>query len=246
MEKELRIKLNNTLTEKALKDVLRAKDIISYLLLFNEFKTAHNTTEKEIDTISLKDIYYIRKNSTTKYIITKAYIDTTDNTILLTLSNEIEENKINIIKEIEENRIKIYSSDTIYSSAKLQYINIKALEKIYKNIIRVAKEKGVKIAYKNSTKKQIDTLKKEYIKAYEEYKTLFNNLCAAWKKMENLYIGFTNTEEYKVLSDIDRQLQRLNYRAEGNYYSQAIDLDYHLKDLYNTILNDGGVIKITL
>ena len=191
-------------------------------------------------------MYYIRKNSTTKYIITKAYIDTTDNIILLTLSNEIEENRINITKEIEENRIKIYSSDTIYSSAKLQYINIKALEKIYKDIIRVAKEKGVKIAYKNSTKKQIDTLKKEYIKAYEEYKTLFNNLCAAWKKMENLYIGFTDTEEYKVLSDIDRQLQRLNYRAEGNYYNQAIDLDYHLKDLYNTILNDGGVIKITL
>ena len=64
--------------------------------------------------------------------------------------------------------------------------------------------------------------------------------------MENTYIGFTDTEEYKVLSDIDRQLQRLNYRTEGNYYSQGIDLDYRLKDLYNTVLNDGGVIKITL
>ena len=49
-----------------------------------------------------------------------------------------------------------------------------------------------------------------------------------------------------MLSDIDRQLQRLNYRTEGNYYSQGIDLDYRLKDLYNTVLNDGGVIKITL
>ena len=246
MKKELRIKLNNTLTQKALKDNLRAKDIIKYLLSFNEFKTAHNATEKEINDISLKDLYYIRKNSTTKYIITKAYINTSDNVIILTLSNEIEENKINIIKEIEENRIKIYSNSTIYSSAKLQYINIKALEKIYKDIIRVAKEKGVKIAYKNSTKKQIVTLKKEYTKAYEEYKKLFNTLCESWKKMENLYMGFTDTEEYKVLSDIDRQLQRLNYRTERNYYRQAIDLGYHLKDLYNTVLNDGGVIKITL
>lgn len=163
-------------------------------------------------------------------------------------NEEIELEKV----EINKNYIYITSESAVFENIeKCEHIDFSELLKKYKEIIKISKDKKVKISYRDGTKKFLENNLNlhEYENEYQKYIDDFEKLAYLWKnKLENggIKVGYSDDvivqELIKPLSD---KIKKYFHRSE--LLSQVNELAYKLNNLHEKLsYEDCNLVKIYL
>ena len=148
-------------------------------------------------------------------------------------------------KTIENDKIKITSDCTIFANcSRLPEININDILDKHKEIVKIAKQKGIKVSYKNKSKKTLMEHKDLYLQEVKQRNQIFDTLKNKWKSKlkKGLYCGLSDDEEYHELSELDRQLQRYGYRSTS--ISIVSEINHMLDKQLNSVTYNNDIEKI--
>lgn len=156
--------------------------------------------------------------------------------------------KIMLVEQIIENdRVKITSDCTMFANwSRLEELNINDILNKYKQVIKAAKQKNIKISYKHKTKQILTENKDLYTQEVKQRNQVFDTLKNKWelKLQKGIYSGYIDDEEMKELSELDCQLQKYVYRS--CVLSIIGELNYRLDQLLNRVLTNNDIEKIWL
>lgn len=150
---------------------------------------------------------------------------------------------------VNENKIYVTSDSTCYINLeKVEKIDIKGLLELYKEIIKIAKEKKVSISYKNGYKKKLIELEHSYNVAYSDYEESFNDLVWLWKLQleQGIRVGYRDDVlYYKAILPIKFKIEKMFNRDQ--VMSIIKEIKYSLEKTKDDLTKDemfGVVTKI--
>jgi hypothetical protein len=126
--------------------------------------------------------------------------------------------------------IQVSSSDactTFCSQSRIPTFDIDELSDKYKRVIRLAKQKGIKVNYHRkpmTTKSHIESLRKDYPTQMATYNAIFDELVAAWeqKAPKGMFSGYGDDDEYNAAVKIAHKLNPLHTRSSVIGQAQGI------------------------
>lgn len=233
MKKE--IKLNEELVKGINSGSIKAVDLVKFLITVEGIKY-----NKEL---ALEDVS-INMLVVDNHKVESAQIDSWENVIILTLGDKVKPDSPKELIEmkkvvINENEIYINSESTCFCQVKSrQVIDIKALTKKYNELVKLCKNKNIKVSYKNHFKKELAELKESYMQEVREWNNLFNTLASKWENKLNkgLYSGCVDDPEVNEMDKLDIKLQKMNVRSSAIF--KVENIFNSINDKYENIINE--------
>lgn len=152
--------------------------------------------------------------------------------------------------EINKNYIYISSDSTLFERLeKCNHVDFVELLKKYKEIIKMSKDKKVKISYRDGTKKFLENNQNEYEIEYQKYVDDFEKLAYLWKnKLENggIKVGYSDDViVQELIKPLSGKIKKYFHRNE--LLSQVNELAYKLNNLHEELsYKDCNLGKIYL
>ena len=148
---------------------------------------------------------------------------------------------------ITENKIEITNDCTVFAKKeRVNYPNLKELEKEVKALRKELKEKNVSLGKTNT----LQTLKNSvelYQKTVKDYNDTFNQYLVAWsnKLHIGLYTGYSNDQYYtEVIRPLKFKLDKFNQR--DNILSVIREIEYDVNDIKKDLKIGRKFTKIYL
>lgn len=138
--------------------------------------------------------------------------------------------------EYNKTYINIHSEHTCYLRfEKMIKVNQKEILDSYSNIIKLCREMGIKISYKNKYKKFVLERWQEYLEEYRRYSELFDNLLLMIPKLEDRGIHQGNSDD-KYLHEVIQYSYKLNdFYFRNSILYQMRHIFYELGTLENNL-----------
>lgn len=138
---------------------------------------------------------------------------------------------------INDDMILVQSSGTCWVNATSIKVDVAGLPKLYAEVVKLAKRAGVKISYRNKTKKAIqEVIEGGAVEQLETYGRLYGMLKAAWQ--QKIIIGISSPacddDYYNELSDVKHSMEALTYRNMP--LGQALSLYHELNERKQRLL----------
>ncbi len=140
------------------------------------------------------------------------------------------------------------SCTTFVNDSRCETLNLEELMETYKNIVRKAKQRGIKVSFRRkplSMKARILELETSYYYNMNVYNSLFDSLVDAWNALieEGLYRGIDDNKAYKRAVEISHKMNRMI--SHSSVIGKAIDIRNALNASENR-LQAKGTSKIYL
>lgn len=149
--------------------------------------------------------------------------------------------------DITEDRIRIENVNTTWISIKRpEKIDKESVILMHKNICRTAKNKGIKISYKNKYKKFITENWQQYEKEFDHYNKIFNKIIpvAEQIKKRGIHIGCVDDDILNKMEILKSEFNKMFY---GNTtISKMQDITFKIKELHSGINNFNEDSEITI
>ena len=144
--------------------------------------------------------------------------------------------------ELSKYRIRIVSDSTIFVSVnKIDRLIQEDVLALYKSILGMCKQYGIKILYKNSFKKHLLVLWGDYTREVDEYNAMFEELRKKAEKVEKrgIHYGCSDDIVLKEMTDYANSMNPYLYRTSAiskvnEIYRELYQLKLRIKDVYET------------
>ena len=150
----------------------------------------------------------------------------------------------NIKYSITDNNICVCCDHTSYINInRYKKIDINKLTNKRTKLIKLAKEKGVKISYKNKTKDRIKNYKDIYEKDYNRSAISYKQIKENWEHIRDIrgvHKGTSDDEFMNETSKLQNEYIALNYRNRA--ISIINELDYNLTKTLNNLSDNTMMI----
>lgn len=132
---------------------------------------------------------------------------------------------------INDDMILVQSSATCWVNARSIKVDVAGLPKLYAEVVKLAKRAGVKISYRNKTKKAIqEVIEGGAVEQLETYGRLYGMLKAAWqqKVISGISSPSCDDDYYNELSELKNSMDTYTYR--NTPLGQALSLYHELHE----------------
>lgn len=152
---------------------------------------------------------------------------------------------------INDDMILVQSSSTCWVNTTSLKVDIESLQKLYAEVVKLAKGAGAKISYRYKTKQAIqEVMDAGAVEQLETYNRLYGMLRVAWQK--KVVVGISSPacddEYYNELSELKNSMEELTYRSTA--LGKAMSLSHELKEkqqrLLGAIANNGNANGTTV
>ena len=147
---------------------------------------------------------------------------------------------------IDDNRVLIENEHTLYINATRKYVSLSETLDLYKEVLKIAKQKGIKVSYSNHYKKQLTDLTDSYNELIESSHRIFDELVDVADIIENRKIHAGSCDDIRLneLSKIKHEYEKLFYHSAT--LGKILDIQYRLQDVHTDIKYSDNTVKIYL
>ena len=223
------MRMNIQLTEKEVNDIMninKASYLINLLLEKYNFKTDEIEEERSLKTLYTNNMY-----------IENCKLNTCNNCLDIELIRERIEVEYTE-KTVTENEIYIVDggSTVLENIRNIKGYSIKEVKKLRSNILKLAKEKDIKVKYTLKTNKKISEIQDQYEKDMKEYKEKYNNNIEFWNNVINL--KGLSLKNIRNLQDENKDILYIKYLVDTikspiNIIERIYD---YLKDMESNLI----------
>lgn len=153
----------------------------------------------------------------------------------------------NIEYIITNNKVKIQGTDTSWINiTRSEWIDKNSLLDTYRNIYRTAKEKGIKVSYKNRFKKFILENWQQYGDEFDYCNKIFDSIIPVAEQVQSrgIHYGYSDDEVLDILGNLKNELGEMFYRS--TITSKIREIAFRLDELYSSIKGSGGDAEMTI
>lgn len=136
---------------------------------------------------------------------------------------------------VTKDEIFIASGSTVFCSERRSKLNPDRVLELYKDVVKAAKARGVKVVYKRKIKSKIVGLLSTARAALVLHNSVFDELYAGWQKKieKGIPYGCVDDPDLKPLYSLHHQLARERYHSEP--LGQLADIQGELSDFQSRI-----------
>lgn len=137
--------------------------------------------------------------------------------------------------------VTIYANITRYTN----FIDKKELLSKRQQIVKLAKQHGISISYKNKSKKIIEDIYDNYVKDYHKSQQLFDELIDMWKHVRDnrgIHMGTTDDYYLDLIHKKTWELQELFYRK--NNISILETINKNINNMLEQIKSEDNMYMI--
>ena len=147
---------------------------------------------------------------------------------------------------IDNDKVLIDNEHTLYVNETRKYVSLSETLNLYKEVLKIAKQKGIKVSYSNHYKKQLTDLTALYNESIELSHRIFDKLVEVAYVIENRKIHLGSRDDIRL-----NELSKIKYEYEKLFYSSAtlgriLNIQYQLQDIHSNITWSDNMVKIFL
>jgi hypothetical protein len=147
---------------------------------------------------------------------------------------------------IDDDKISIQNDCTcfILRQRNKSFITKNEIVRLYKNVIKTAKENGIQISYKSKCKQIISDYYDTYNSEYMEMQKLFDVLIGLSKQVKNRGIHYGHVDDKLLNTLTDNNNKYGKYFWGTSAYSKITDVYFKLNNLAKDINTKEDITKI--
>lgn len=141
---------------------------------------------------------------------------------------------------LDDSLLRVQSSSTVWVDVVRLKVDVQGLPKLYADVIKLAKECGAKISYRNKTKQAITDVMADAVSSLHSYNGFYDTLKASWeqKVVKGIFVPASDDMELESLSALANQITVMLYA--NTPLGKATRLESGLKDIKSQLLNKIG------
>jgi uncharacterized membrane-anchored protein YhcB (DUF1043 family) len=132
---------------------------------------------------------------------------------------------------INDDIVKVNSDNTnyCYINRPKEFIHGFDIMRLYKDVIKLAKQKNISISYKNKYKKIIEENYEQYTISYNQIQTLFKQIAEDFKEVQKRGIHYGTMDDYALSEAEDKRNKYGEFFYRNTAYSIINDIYRSLK-----------------